>query len=75
MSPIRQRMLQDMQLRGLAARTPDGEITYGEQVFSRYEPSRPSFKLISILQQWEDTKDGTYYRQPDPNHFSNQDSG
>jgi hypothetical protein len=55
--------------------TNDRENTCAEQVFSRYEPSGPSLKLISILQHWEDTKDGTHYRQPSPNHFSNQDPG
>ena len=53
----------------------DREITCAEQVFSLYDPSSPSFKLRSILQHWEDTKDGTHYRQPRPNHFSNQDPG
>jgi iron-sulfur cluster repair protein YtfE (RIC family) len=55
--------------------TNDRENTCAEQVFSRYEPSGPSVKLISILQYWEDTKDGTHFRQPSPNHFSNQDPG
>ena len=52
----------------------DRENTHAEQVFSRYEPSRPSFTLISILQYWKDTKDGTHYQQPDQ-HLSDQDAG
>jgi hypothetical protein len=53
----------------------DREITCAEQVFSLYEPSRPSFKLVPILQHWEDKKDGTHYRQPNPNHFPNEVTG
>ena len=34
--------------------TNDREITCVEQVFSLYEPSRRSLKLIPILQPWED---------------------